>query len=400
MHQPDQVTDLWRFVYRALYVRASPTQSAESTPRCPQNTQTQLHVSDWSAGLPADVCVSILCGVVSDKRAPRADELPNLYNDRKLDFRSMAGGPCTASQAQAHRLLLVCRRFRDTIQQAELLSRTVVLGPDLNTQTCHSLQLWLQRNGASVRQLAAFSSRPQLNPALTAVLQAAPRLAEVLVTDCCTQTVQRLSSLSRVTVCELESLTEVNLDALQTLKSLHTLRLLHGSFEAEQLPCHLTALGLHQASMTTDTDCECVTSLKNLSLVHSYLDGLHEQGLPACLNVESVHCCFGTIRAGYDESFCTDHDCYLMTAEHLSALTCMKDLSLTFRWCTHHVMDISPLYALTSLESFPVNVVSYPFSLVLHLLHSMGCHSFICQQCQAGFFCLMSHGNACLHCKA
>ena len=39
-----------------------------------------------------------------------------------------------------------------------------------------------------------------------------------------------------------------------------------------------------------------------------------------------------------------------MTAEHLSALTCMKDLSLTFRWCTHRVMDISPLYALTSLE--------------------------------------------------
>ena len=233
-----------------------------------------------------------------------------------MDFGREAAGPYTAFQAQAHSLLLVCRRFRDILQQTEVLSRTLVLGHNLATQTCHSLHLWLQCNGASVHRVAAFCSRRQLKPALTALLQAAPRLTEVLVANCCTKTVRLLSSLSRITVCELQSLTEVRLDALRALKSLHTLKLLHGCFEAKQLPRHLTALGLYQAHMTTETNCKCVTSLTSLSVVSGDLNGLHEQGLPACLHIETVHCCFGTIRAEHDRCFSTQHGYDLMSAQH------------------------------------------------------------------------------------
>lgn len=326
--------------------------------------QTQPHVSDWAAGLPADLWVRVLSQVVSDKQAPRIEALSELSIDRTVDFGRKAAGPYTACQAQAHSLLLVCRRIRDLLQQAQPLSQTIVLRPDLTIQTCRSLQLWLQCNGASVHRVAAFSSGPQLKPALTALLQATPRLAEVLVTNCCTQTVQLLSSLSRITVCEIESLTDVKLDALQALKSLHTLTLLHGCYEAKQLPPHLTALGLYRAHMTSETDCKCVTSLKSLSVVHSNLDGLHEQGLPACLHISTVHCCFGIqinkIQAGHNEIFSTDLGCYLMSAQHLSPLTCMKDLSLIFGWTPPIRKDISPLYALTSLESLWLQFLSSP----------------------------------------
>ena len=186
-----------------------------------------------------------------------------------------------------------------------------------------------------------------------------PGLVQAQILGCSLATVQLLSTFRSLTTCELKAPVKTKnfgIDALQSLDSLQALALMNGHFHAAQLPYALTSLRLEYAVVEVSHSCTCTTSLQKLSLLESQLRNFHEQGLFACLSLETLCCCPGVIYAQQKSLvFSTNQDHFvqfppaadLSTLRRLSSLK--LDLGRTPDWGT---IDFSPLYVLTSLESF------------------------------------------------
>lgn len=303
-------------------------------------------VPDWVTGLPTNVWSDIFRLLASGPQ-----DGVSLSPACKL-------GSHLRSQAQYYELRLVCRRFRAIFQQDSQLSGCVILPPGFDDQSFISLQLWLKQHGSAVRFLVASLPGVHLDKAMQSFSTSSPGLSHAQILGCSHTTVQLLSTFRSLTTCELKAPSEnqdLNIDALQSLDKLQALALMNGYFHAAQLPFPLTSLRLEHADVEVAYSCKCATSLLKLSLLRSQLRNFHEQGLFACLSLETLCCCPGLIDA-QEESlmFSVDlrHFVGFPPMANLSTLSRLSSLKLDFgRMPDWGPIDLSPLYVLTSLES-------------------------------------------------
>lgn len=317
---------------------------------------------DWIAGLPADVWVNILGRLAIQS----IEELsPSYY--RKLPQHV---------QTQAHRLhlQLVCRMFRNILQQHAQLSQQLVLSQRFDSESLPSFKLWLERHGKAVQDVA-YNKRALQEEVFEHLSVFSPGLARIIVASCSPAAVKLLPSFRGMVVCEIQG-AQLNINALQSLESLLFLNLTEGWFRAAALPPNLTELKLRYAHVFAGISCSCVTSLKGLTVIHSHLRGLGPQGLMACTRLDALRCEFGTIvttASAFDDSaFSTVQPVRLLCADKLSALAHVTELSLTFR-CTSisyfGVPELDPLYALTSLETLKGVRTRSPCRCSVHSQH-------------------------------
>ena len=311
--------------------------------------QSQRANLDWAVGLPADLWVNIF----SEFAVNSTEEL-SLASDSTAD-------KCIETQACHHRLSLVCRRFRNVVQQHQPWSQTLVLPRNLGSQSLPSMELWLNRHGMSVQELWSFSNSHTSEAALEVLKLSSPKLVGVFLNSCSQKAVDKLSLLSSVTICELAITMRLSISALYSLKNLCSLHLLKGIFVATKLPDHLTRLTLDSARLriVSGKNGNCAESLKILTLKESRMYGM---GLTACIHLESL-CCWSAFICPdvvSEEIFSTQSGVVdFLSDGRLSALSHVKDVSLKFNVCTrvHSNVDLTPLYALTSLESLRVECV-------------------------------------------
>ena len=267
------------------------------------------------------------------------------------------------TQACHHRLSLVCRRFRNVVQQHPQWSQKLVLPRNLGSHSLPGMELWLNRHGMAVQELWSFSNTNTSEAALEFLKLSSPKLVGVSLNFCSQAAVDKLSLLSSVTICEIaiHRSDHLIIDALSSLKNLCSLRLLNGIFAATKLPDHLTRLTLDSARlyMATGKNGNCAESLKILTLKESTMSGM---GLSACIHLESLYCWSASIRADEwagSEMFSTESGLVdFLSDGRLSALSHVKDLSLKFNVSMRNAnVDLTPLHALTSLESLRVECV-------------------------------------------
>lgn len=296
---------------------------------------------DWIAGLPADVWVNSLGRLAIQS----IEELSSSFY-RKIPQHV---------QTQAHylHLQLVCRMLRNILQQHPQLSQQLVLSQIFDSESLPSFKLWLGRHEKAVRNVGC-NKRSFQEDALEHLSVFSPGLARIIIASCSPAAVKLLPSFRGMVVCEIQANAQLNINALQSLESLLFLNLTGGQFRAA-LPPNLTELKLRNTQVYAGISSSCVTSLKSLTVVDSYLRGLGPQGLIACARPNALRCEFGTIAATaspFDNSaFSTAQPVSLSSADNLSALAHVTELSCTFHYTYCGVPELDPLYALTSLET-------------------------------------------------
>ena len=300
--------------------------------------------SDWAAGLPANVWSEVFSRLAGE-----------LHVSLSLPWKL---NKYVRSQARYYELHLVCQTFHAVFQQDSHLSGRVILPVAFDDQSLPSLLLWLQQHGKAVRTLVACVLDPHSSKAIQALLIDAPGLSRAQILCCSPTTVRLLSMLSSLTTCELNAPVEdkcLNIDALQSLDNLQVLALMDGDFCAAQLPCHLTSLRMEHAVVKVSHSCACTPSLQKLSLLKSQLSKFHEQGVFACLSLETLCCCPGSIDAEQAPQMLMMHRerfPAFPSATDFAALSRLNTLKLDFgREPGRGPIDFSPLYVLTSLES-------------------------------------------------
>ena len=129
-----------------------------------------LSEPDWITNSTADVWLDILERVTM---AQSKEELgPQFSNDVRRHVRV---------QAQCIQLGLVCRMFRDMLQQHQLLCQQVILGQTFNSNALPSLQRWLKHRGQAVQSVVAYNSTSVQQQALELLSMYAPGVTRVLV---------------------------------------------------------------------------------------------------------------------------------------------------------------------------------------------------------------------------
>ena len=129
--------------------------------------------------------------------------------------------------------------------------------------------------------------------------------------------------------------------------------------EVEQL-AHLQDLSITSAIVINCEDCVFMSSLQKLSLVDSNLDTLHDDGIIACIALQSFT--YHGTKIGTSDS--DDESMYLPFETNtftrfppdLSALTQLTDLSLIIDSITMGQFDVSWVYALTRLQTLALNL--------------------------------------------
>ena len=301
--------------------------------------------SDWEAGLSSELWASIFCRLTPEESVLACTDCC-IHSE--------------AQQAQCCQLRLVCQRFRDILRQDLQLSRRIALSRQFAIHLLPSFEFWLQRHGKALQNVKSYNGTTCLEATLSLLRQAAPGLVQVQINSCSPLAVKLVSSFTSIVVCELETSGGLDVDALQAMRSLRLLSLqgaCWSRFSAVQLPHQLTQFIFNAGSMNVAESCNSVSLLRSLTVKGS-LKGLHDQGLPACVNLQTLIIPFSAsgscISSKGSGSFNTSSYCpYFLTSPHLATLTCLRELYLACQLSPHApvAMDLSPLYALTSLET-------------------------------------------------
>ena len=168
------------------------------------------------------------------------------------------------------------------------------------------------------------------------------------------EAIHLLAALKTVTHCCLsgQQETPMSLQPLKALPHLISLDLAKGQFtHVDAAAQHLTTLNLRDCKARCFEDCLCVTSLKHLYCRHSDLQRFHQQGLPACSQLESLVCESSNIHAVDDADsvlFGGPDHCVPFSLSALTSLT-----SLSFCCDAQDIgVELDWLIELTALESF------------------------------------------------
>lgn len=190
-------------------------------------------VPDWSAGLTADLWMDIL-----SRLAGRSTE----------GLSPLSINECVEKQKHHEHMRLVCRRFRDVLQQDQQRSQQMVLSRDFDSQSLLSFEPWLTRHGTAVQTLVSDSATSFQEAAFRLVSIHSPTLVKAYLKSCSAASVGLLSLFRNVSVCEIQ--TGVSVGALQSVQSLRSLTL-RGELTASQLPPHLTELKVTHGFLIT-----------------------------------------------------------------------------------------------------------------------------------------------------
>ncbi len=264
-----------------------------------------------------------------------------------------------------HKLRLVCKRFRQVFQEHPHLSAYLFLHDGFPSESLPSLVRWLQLRSSSVQIFIATRGSPWTEAALTGMLAAGnhtSHLTTVFIQDVTYTSISVLSAFQSLTSCEFSTNSEhaMSLAPLAALPHLHQLRLSEGWFMDFDQFAHLQDLSITKALATNYEDCVFVSSLQRLSLVNSILDILHDDGMSACIALQSFTCHGSNIatRNSHDENAYLRTEVGTVTClpPDLSGLTQLIELSLHIKSVTLGQFDVSWVYALTRLQTLVLHI--------------------------------------------
>ena len=251
------------------------------------------------------------------------------------------------------KLPLVCSKFHNIMSgQPNMCSRLLLYEALDGTHVPHLLG-FTKRHSGSMRELSVSSVEqyPWLELVLATLLTHQAPISRVYG-HIPNKAMPLLAALKTLVHCHLHGRQGVrmSLQPLASLPNLTSLNLEEAHLTVVDAAAqHLTRLALVDCTASCFEDCLCVTSLRQLYCYHSNLSRFHQEGLPACLQLQSLACDSSNIHAAdAAESVLfggPDH-CVPLSISALTALT-----SLSFA-CDAEVrsVELDWLTQLTALE--------------------------------------------------
>lgn len=253
-------------------------------------------------------------------------------------------------QADIQQLRLVCKKFKEAVQDSRI-SSCLVLREPFPDQCIPSLLHWLDLHRTSVQEFAAYCGSPTTDAALAALAVPASQLTSADLSSVSSSAVHILSSHRRLCSIELRTTTQetMNLSALAALPFLKQLFLMLGRFDGIESIAHLTSLHVSQANVESAADFASVSTLCKLIVGSGSFCRLHVQGIAACKNLRELGLSDCEITAGVNGQnlqLMREHPCHLPV--QISALSGMTELCVAL---TDDIgLDwITPLTSLRSL---------------------------------------------------
>jgi len=243
-----------------------------------------------AAGRQAPKSQENVCGLASDLWARIFSRLED-PNDC-LGYQNMEHPEQDqAEHAAFFQLRLVCRAFNQIFADYHpCLTRSLTLGWSLADHHVPSLMSWL--HGCTALKRLEMLCPPDCTETVLAKLSFTVALDVVQIVSARPMAVQLLSAFSGLRVCHLEAThqdEDLSLSALQSLCSLASLRLYHGTFSDVPVASLLTALHIDSASVTAAEGSDC-SGLLDLQVCESTLLDLHTRGLLGCSSLQRLTC--------------------------------------------------------------------------------------------------------------
>ncbi len=217
-----------------------------------------------------------------------------------------------------HKLRLVCKHFNSLFQQFPQLSEDIWLRRGYPATVLPSLLSRMQRNSGSIVSLTGWRTQTDV---LSCAVQHAVQLKKVVLQEATAANVALMSALSTLRCCELcrPGQAELDLQPIGALIGLQRLKLCYGLFSNLHFAAHLTSLEIVCAQVSSESECQFVTSLQDLKLSNGQLAGLHHLGISACTRLQRL--------VGYPGSFVpagsdTDNLDLRMLTAHIPAVLC------------------------------------------------------------------------------
>ena len=252
---------------------------------------------------------------------------------------------------QHHKLRLVCKHFNSLFQQFPQLSEDVWLRRGYPATCLRSLLTRMRRNSGSIVSLTSWRTHADV---LSCAVRHGVQLRKVVLHEATAANVALLSALSTLQCCDLYQPGQgaLDLQPIGALKRLQRLRLVRGMFSNLQFAVHLTSLEVVCARASSESECQLVTSLRELVLSRGHLTGVHRVGVSACTMLQRLVGNPGSfVSAGSDSN---ELD-LRMWDTHIPAAFCklVNLTELSFGLCPekHVDLDMQWLYQLTALQS-------------------------------------------------
>ena len=200
----------------------------------------------------------------------------------------------TPSTQQLLQLRLVCKQFNDLhAQQVQRLS----LDQSFLPNALAGLLAWLRRRKPPLNPLELSCGAPVLDTVLGAVAVLQTAITHIHIARFSDTSLKLLSAFDSLQTCMLGRTSGMDLDlsALQGLSHLSNLCLVDGRFIKLSAIKSLSCLLLKRSKVICDQDCEFVSTLKQLDLLDSGIQGFHEQDLSACSQLRYLRLSRGTL---------------------------------------------------------------------------------------------------------
>ena len=257
------------------------------------------------------------------------------------------------------KLPLVCSKFRNILSgQPDMCSRLFLNKAVAGSHVPHLLG-FARRHAGAMSDLDVSFGYPCVELVLAILLTHQAPISRVtgLIPG---KALHLLAALKTLTHCHLEGQYEASmcLQPLKSLPDLISLDLAVGQYTMlDAAAQHLTRLKLVDCEAICVEDCLCVTSLRQLYCSHSNLAWFHQEGLPACSQLESLVCessNIHTVNAAESVLFGGPDHC---VSASMSALTALSSLSFT---CDTEVgsVDLDWLTQLTALKKLEAKLAA------------------------------------------
>ena len=301
------------------------------------------------------LCASIQCAY----RMTRASDQPQSHWEQlsseiwRVIFAQLPARPgLYRLQHTFCELPLVCSKFHKILSgQPDMCPDLFLFRPVADGQVPHLLD-FIRRHSGSMNELDVLYGYPWVELVLATLLTHQAPISRVAV-DIPGRALHLLAAMKTLTHCSLYGRQEASmtLQPLKGLPNLISLELEIGQFtHVDHAAQHLTRLALVDCKASCSEDCLCVTSLRQLSCLNSNLSRFHEDGLPACSQLQSLVCDSSNIHAvDAAESVLFGGPCHCVPLS-MSALTALSSLSFT---CEAEIrsVELNWLTQLTALET-------------------------------------------------
>ncbi len=256
----------------------------------PVDSAGNYQLESMNAGGQAPKSQGIVCGLASDlwARIFSCLEDPNeCLGYVNLEQQEQE----EAEHAAFFELRLVCKAFNQIFADYHpCLTRSLTLRWSLAHSHVPSLMSWLH-DCMALKRLIMLCPADFTEIVLAKLsFSVAPEIVQILRAG--PMAVQLLSAFNSLKMCHLESTEQhddLSLSALQSLCSLASLRLYHGTFFDVPVASSLTALHLEFATVTAAEGSDC-SGLCDLKVCNSNLLGLHTHGLLGCVSLQELTC--------------------------------------------------------------------------------------------------------------